>query len=98
MIFKVNQRLSINSTKVQLITLTQHWYYTLASEANLMPREQLEREIEVGQNELVALVPVREQIANDMVHSVFQRSSGNFCESNVLPNTTTTYTKLEHSL
>ena len=78
--------------------LTRGWYYPLASEANLMPRKQLEREIEACQNELVASAPVREQRANDMVHSAFQRSSGNFCESNELPNTTTTYTKLEHSL
>ena len=78
--------------------LVQSQPYPVPNKTIVMLKEPLEKKMNECQGKLVTEMPAHEQRANDMVHSVFQRSSGNFCESNVLPNTTTTYTKLEHSL
>ena len=63
-----------------------------------MTREQPEREIKGCQLGFVAGVPVHEQSSNNIVNNAFQPSLGNFYESNVTPNTTTTYTMPKYSL
>ena len=63
-----------------------------------MTREQPEREIKGCQLGFVAGVLDHEQSANNMVYSAFQRSLGNFYESDVISNTTSTYAMLKHSL
>ena len=60
-----------------------------------MTREQPEREIKGCELGFIAGVPVHEQGANNIVNNVFQRSLGNFYESNVTSNTTLTYTMLK---
>ena len=63
-----------------------------------MTQEQPEREIKGCQLGFIAGVPVHEQGTNNMVYSAFQRSLGNFYESNVTSHTTSTYTMLMYSL
>ena len=63
-----------------------------------MTREQPEREIKGCQLGFVAGVPVHEQSTNQHGYNAFQRSLGNFYESNVTSNTTLTYAMLKHSL
>ena len=63
-----------------------------------MTREQPEREIKGCQLGFIAGIPVHEQSDHNMVYSVFQPSLGNFYESNVTSNTTSTYAILKHSL
>ena len=60
-----------------------------------MTREQPEREIKGCQLGFTARVPVHKQSANHMVYSAFHQSLGNFYESNVTSNTTSTYTMLK---
>jgi len=43
-----------------------------------MTREQLDKSLKECQHRLIVGVPVHEQDANDMVHSAFQSSLGNF--------------------
>ena len=57
-----------------------------------MITEQLGGKINECQGKLVTEMPAHEQRANDMVHSVFQRSSDNFYEFHVTTNMTITYT------
>jgi hypothetical protein len=69
--FKVKQRLLIIATEAQPIPLLKSPHYRLSNETIVMIKEQLGREINERQPELVTEVPVHEQNANDMVHNVF---------------------------
>jgi hypothetical protein len=63
---------------MQPISLLQSSHYRLSNKAIIKIKEQLGREINECQPELVTEVLVHEQNANDMVHNVFSRCLGNF--------------------
>jgi hypothetical protein len=69
--FKANQRLLIIATEAHPIPLLKSPHYRLSNKTIIMIKEQLGREINEHQPELVTEVSVHEQNANDMVHSVF---------------------------